>query len=195
MARLRARRSSPTEYEDAEGIYQHAEKEVTIQLRDGSLRDMKAVLRAVLEMWVGEFKSRGLLVLLELPEPTARVISTRATANGAASMHLVARQGLRFTPSFRRQRFNYATGEVEPIDISGHKYQFSVYKCLDVQIVMTHNETGSRMAGTVQLSAEDTMHYRALKTDEERKAFEATLAPKYARRLSAKAQENETKSS
>ena len=32
-----------TDYEDTDGTYHHAEKEVTIQLRDGSLRDMKTV--------------------------------------------------------------------------------------------------------------------------------------------------------
>jgi len=39
-----------TDYEDTDGTYHHAEKEVTIQLRDGSLQDMKTVLKAVLEM-------------------------------------------------------------------------------------------------------------------------------------------------
>jgi hypothetical protein len=51
---------------------------------------------------------------------------------------------------------------------------------------MTNNETGQKIEDTVELSAEEGMRYRTLKTDEERKAFEATLAPKYARQLLAK---------
>jgi hypothetical protein len=37
-----------TDYEDAEGTYHHAEKEVMIQLRDGSLRDMKTPANPVM---------------------------------------------------------------------------------------------------------------------------------------------------
>src|SRR5690349_21157379 len=66
-----------TDYEDAEGTYHHAEKEVTIQLRDGSRRDMKTVLRAVLVMWITEFKARGLLRNFESPAPEPHVIPTR----------------------------------------------------------------------------------------------------------------------
>ena len=174
-----------TDYEDSDGTYHHAEKEVTIQLRDGSLRDMKVVLRTVLGMWITEFKSRGLLGRLEPPLPEAHVIPTRATASGAAPMNLTVLQSVRFNRSFRRQKFNHATGKIEPIDIMGHTYQFSVYEPVEADIVMTNNETGQKIEGTVKLSAEETMHYRTLKTDEERKAFEATLAPKYARQLLA----------
>ena len=39
----------------------------------------------------------------------------------------------------------------------------------------------------MELSDEETMQYRKLKTDEEREAFKAALAPKYARQLMAKA--------
>jgi hypothetical protein len=176
-----------TDYEDAEGIYHHAEKEVTIQLRDGSLRNMKDVLRTVLGMWITEFKSRGLLARLEPPKPEAQVIPTRATAGGAAPMNLTVLQGVRFNRSFRRQKFNHATGQIEPIDITGHTYQFSVYKPVEANIAMTNNETGQRIEGTVELSPEETIRYHGLKTDEERKAFEATLALKYARQLLAKA--------
>jgi hypothetical protein len=179
-----------TDYEDAEGIYHHAEKEVTVQLRNGSLRDMKTVLKAVLDMWIAEFKSRGLLARLEPRAPEANVIPSRATASGAAPMNLTMQQGLRFNRSYRRQKFNHTTGEIEPIDITGHTYQFSIYKPIEVDIVMTHNETGQKIEGVVELSAEETMHYRTLKTDEERKAFEAALAPKYALELLRRASES-----
>ena len=95
-----------TDYEDAEGTSYHAEKEVTIQTRDGSVRDMKAVLRTVLGMWITEFKSRGLLGHLGLPKPEAHVIPTRASASGAALIDLTPLQGVRFNYSVRRQRFD-----------------------------------------------------------------------------------------
>jgi hypothetical protein len=172
-----------TEYEDTMGPYQHAEKEVTIHLRDGSVRDMLTVLSSVLEMWIDEFKSRGLLAQFEPRKSEADTIPTRATASGAAPMNLTMQQGVRFSRSFRHQKFNYFTGENEPIDITGHTYQFSIYKPIEVDIVMIHEQTGQTIEGTVELSSEDAMHYRTLKTDEQRKAFEATLAPKYAGQL------------
>jgi hypothetical protein len=179
-----------TEYEDAEGPYQHAEKEVAIQLRDGTVRDMKVVLRTVLDMWIAEFKSRGSLSRLEPRKPETRVIPTRAAASGASRINFTMQQGLRATFQFRRQKFNHATGQIEPIDITGHEYQLSIYKPIEVDIVMKNNETGQKIEDTVELSAEETMHYRTLKTEEERRAYEATLAPKYGRRLLARLSHN-----
>jgi hypothetical protein len=78
-----------TEYRDAAGAYHHAEKEVTIELRDGSRRDMKAVLTSVLALWIREFKAQGLLQrLADLPKPEPFVIPPRLSANGAAPMDL-----------------------------------------------------------------------------------------------------------
>ena len=48
---------------------------------------------------------------------------------------------------------------------------------------MTNNQTGQKIEGTVELSAQETIRYRELTTDEERKTFEAELAPKYAAQL------------
>ena len=59
-------------------------------------------------------------------------------------MNLTVLQGVRFNRSFRRQKFNHATGKIEPIDITGHTYQFSVYKPIEADIVMTNDETTKR---------------------------------------------------
>ena len=49
-----------TDYEDSDGTYHHAEKEVTIQLRDGSLEEHESRTgETVLGIWITEFKSRG----------------------------------------------------------------------------------------------------------------------------------------
>jgi hypothetical protein len=176
-----------TEYEDAAGTYHHAEKEVTIQLRDGSLRDMKTVLRTVLSMWISQFQSRGLLARLDPPNPEPYVMPTRATASGAALMNLTLLQGIRLSRSFRLQKFNHAVRKIEPIDITGHTYQFAVYKPVEANIVMTNEETGQKIEGKVELSVEEATHYRTLRTEEERKAYEAMLASKYARQFLGKA--------
>jgi len=40
-----------TEYKDANGPYQHERKAVEVALVDGSTRELKDILRAVLDMW------------------------------------------------------------------------------------------------------------------------------------------------
>jgi hypothetical protein len=174
-----------TDYEDAEGVYHHAEKEVTIELGDGSRRDMKNVLSAVLAMWITEFKSRGLLRKLEMPKAEPHAIPSRRTANGAAPFQLTVQARLRFSRSFRRQRFNSATGQIEAIDMTGHNYQFSVYKPkpLELTVALTHPQTSARIEGTLELSPDETERYDQLTTDEERERFGATLARKYAGQL------------
>jgi len=174
-----------TEYEDAEGTYHSAEKEVTIHLRDGSRRDMKTVLTAVLTMWVTEFKAQGLLQRFELPKPEPHVIPARCTANGGAPLNLEMRQGLRFRQVYRLQKFNTETGKIEAVDITGHNYTFSIYKAppVNLDISLTNNETGEKIEGTVQLSPDETLQYDGLNTDEERETFGAAIARKYAAQL------------
>ena len=104
-------------------------------------------------------------------------------------MNLTTLAGLRFNRSYRHQKFNYATGEIEPEDITGSTFEFSIYKLIEADLVMTHDKTGQKLQGTVQLSAEETAHYRRLKTDDEREAYKAQLAPKYVGQLLRKARE------
>jgi hypothetical protein len=67
------------------------------------------------------------------------------------------------------------------------------FEPVEIDIVLTNGQTGEKVEGTVQLSAEETVRYRTLKTDEERLAFEAAMVPKYARQLLARASAAATK--
>lgn len=169
-----------TEYEDLVGPFQKVTKEITVELRDGSVRDLKALLKRVLGMWISEFKARGLLTRLEPPSPEPEIMPTRDADHGGGRLNLEILQGLRFNSSFCRRKFNYATGQVEPVDITGHTYEFSVDRLVEAGFILTNSRTGQRIEGTVHLSPEESAHYRSLQSDEGRKAFEASLAPKYA---------------
>lgn len=54
-----------TEYEDADGPYQHERKTVEVELVDGSTRELQDILRAVLDMWIAELKAIGFLTGLQ----------------------------------------------------------------------------------------------------------------------------------
>ncbi len=181
-----------TEYQDAGGPYRHITKEVTIELRDGSIKDLQAVLRAVLNMWIREFKSRQLLQRLEESTPQPASIPPRPGSDGAARQNLSIIQGVRFQQNVRMERFNYATGVAEPIDITGHQYQMSIYEPIEADIVMTNPATGQTLKRKVELSAEETVKYRTLTADEERKEYEEVLRQKYGRRLVEEAARNGT---
>ena len=47
-----------TEYEDAAGPYQHQRKAVEVALVDGSTRDLKDILKSVLDIWIAELDRR-----------------------------------------------------------------------------------------------------------------------------------------
>lgn len=61
-------------------------------------------------------------------------------------MNFVVRKGERFRVQYRRQKYNYATGQVEPVDITGHNYEMNIYRPpgLELELAMTHNESGRR---------------------------------------------------
>jgi hypothetical protein len=164
---------------DTDGAYQHERKTVEVALVDGSTRELKDILRSVLDMWIAELKAMGLLARLQpAAPPEAGGIPPRQTSSGAGKMNLVARKDLRFRVNYRRQKYNHTTGQVEPIDITGHNYRMNIYRPpeLEVEIAMVHDETGRRIERTVRLSDEEAAAYRALKTDAERAQFGNAIA-------------------
>jgi hypothetical protein len=68
----------------------------------------------------------------------------------------------------RRQKYNYATGQVEVLDITDHRYVCSIRKPLEATLLMTNNATGEVIERTVQLTADEQVTYEGLKTDQER---------------------------
>jgi hypothetical protein len=175
------KQSRLTDYEDSEGTYRHATKDVLVHLRNGSVRGLDSVLTTVYRMWVGELRSRGLLKHVEEAKPQeSPVIPSRASANGGR-MDMDVVQGIRFNPVFRMQKFNAHTGQFEAIDITGHEYQFTIeeFPPVHLDITITNRTSGEVISETVQLTEEEAVEHRESKTDEERERFGAALARKY----------------
>jgi hypothetical protein len=171
-----------TEYEDADGPYQHQRKAVEVALVDGSTRELKDRLKSVLDMWIAELKAMGLVANLKTAASEAPAgIPPRQTPSGAGTMNFVALKGTRFRVTYRRQKYNDATGQIEPVDITGHNYEMNIYEPpgLELEVVMTHSQTGQRLQRTVELSADEAAAYRAFKTDAERARFVNEIAAKH----------------
>ncbi len=152
------------EYEDANGPYQHVTKLVVIQLRDGSLRDMREVLTLVMNMWISEFTAHGVLIDFDLIQPKPHQVPPRESVGGAAVNEIRMLPGVRFTRAMRRAKYDYGTRRTVSVDMTGHQYQFSVYKPTEFSISITNPTTGETLEKTGTLSPEEDSEYRSLDT-------------------------------
>jgi hypothetical protein len=172
-----------TEYEDDDGPYQDVSKVVEVKLKNGSVRNLEDVLTTVVNMWIMNFQAQGLLSGRRPIAPRAHQVPPRKTVSGAAPLDYAMTQGVRFKALMRRQKYNYATGQVEGLDMTDHRYVFSIRKPLEATLVMRNNATGQVIERTVQLSADEQVSYEGLKTEEERDQFMNSLKSKYARQV------------
>jgi hypothetical protein len=170
-----------TEYEDGQGPYQDAIKQVEVKLKDGSVRNVEDVLRNVLNMWIAHYQARGLLTDMRPALPVAHEIPSRVSASSAAQLDYRAVRGVRFEVSFRLQKYNYTTGQIDAVDMTGCQYEFSIRRPVEVALAMTDEHTGEVAEKTFLLSSDEEACYESLKTDQERKAYIDSLLPKYAR--------------
>lgn len=156
-----------TEYQDEHGPYRHAHKEVVVKLIDGSIRNVKDVLMNVLNMWVGEFHTIGLLKRFEPIEAKPFTIPARQSSNEGAPYGLRVIQGVRFAGRFRFEKYNYEMQRIEALDITNHSYSFSIYEpSYAIDIMLTNNATGERFTRTVKLSKDDNRELSHLDTEE-----------------------------
>jgi hypothetical protein len=166
-----------TMYQDEQGEYWHGEKSVFIKLKDGTERDLYEILTNVLNMWLKELYQLGVIRHVEPIEIKDEGVPPRLTENGAAPLDLEIIQGLRFTHRMRLRQYNYETGKVEPMDLSGAEVRFRVFKPpTELQVVLRNERTGEEISRTIPLSEEQGLAFVKLKNDEQREAFANTIA-------------------
>jgi hypothetical protein len=134
-------------------------------------------------MWIANFQAQGLLSGMRPIAPRVHQVPPRKTVSGAARLDYAMTRGVRFNAVMRRQKYNYATGQVEVLDITDHRYVFSIHKPLEATLVMTNNVTGEVIERTVQLTADEQVTYEGLKTEQERDQFMNSLKFKYGRQV------------
>src|SRR5262249_50381069 len=109
------------------------------------------------------------------PNPTRPQPLTREQCNhGRLDFQLL--KGVEYKQTYQLLRYNYATGRIEPIDISGSDFRFTVYKPqYSYELVATHDSTGKQITRNVQLSDEERDRFAALRTETEKNAHLNTL--------------------
>lgn len=165
-----------TEYEDQDGSYRFVEKLVVAQLTDGSRRSVLEVLTNVMNFWQVHLNALGVVAKPRTyPFDSSQQPKSRAECE-SNRMGLVITPGLRFRSSMRLQRYNYETGVVEPVDLTGCQAEFRIYRPrYEVDVSLTHNASGTAFKKTVTLSEEESLVFAGMKTDDERKAYVNSL--------------------
>jgi hypothetical protein len=164
------------EYRDEHGNYRHAEKSVILKLTNGTERNLLEVLTNVINYWLDELHSLGVIDKLpqyrlsSRPQPIPR----EECNDGRMDFHVLA--GIDYTQTYQLKRWNNSTGQLEPIDIGGADLRFSVYKPrYDLDISATNNTTGQKIARTVSLDEPEHNMLRSLASDEEKNRYLMTL--------------------
>jgi hypothetical protein len=165
-----------TLYEDAQGTYRDVEKQVILELDDGTERNLLEVLINVINFWQTELAALGLIpsrpryTLPNEPQPKARADCN----HGQIDLECI--QGVRIRQTYCLRRFNYATGLIEPVDLTGAKFECQIYKpCHNVDISVTNDSTGHKVTRTVSLSEEESQEILGCRTDQEKQRFLAKL--------------------
>jgi hypothetical protein len=151
-----------TLYQDAEGQYKHVEKRVFLKLTAGGERDVFDLLTSVMNFWIAELTRWGYIGELTpysgapRPQPIPR-----AEADGR--MHVQHMQGVPMTQTFMIQRYNEATGQIEPEDISGSEFKWETRKLdLAFDIIRSNPATGETLTHTVQIPDDVAMQLQMM---------------------------------
>jgi hypothetical protein len=178
-----------TEYQDAAGAYTHAAKRITLKLVDGSKRDLFEVITNVVNFWLDELHTIG--VRKRSPHyalPAQPQHPSRADCAAGFTLEMVR---LAFSQAFVLQRFNYATGLIEPIDLTGAKVNFRMYKpskASELDLTLTHDHSGRSAFRSILISEAESHALNNLETPEQQHDFLAGL-PSVQRALGELSQE------
>ncbi len=165
-----------TEYQDEKGQYNSVEKIVVVRLLDGSERDMFEVIINVMNYWAFYLQSIGVIDKeLHFRLPTDIQPKTRVQCSeGRLGIEML--QGVRFKLKQRLRRFNYSTMKIEPVDLTGAKVTFKVFKpCLEINIAIKNEKTGEQLSRTITLNDIESERLRLLLSEDEAQSYILSL--------------------
>ncbi|PZP85941.1 MAG: hypothetical protein DI582_04405 [Azospirillum brasilense] len=129
---------------------------------------MLDVLMSVINFWENHLATHGVL-------PQARIFQGSASNHPKAredcsqQMNLGLTRGQAFQMIMQLQRYNYQTGKVEPIDLTGASAKTTIRKpSYEVDVMLENHNKGISYKKTIQLTEEESLAMAALPNDEER---------------------------
>jgi hypothetical protein len=154
-----------TFYRDVQGEYRHVEKRVFLKLTGGAERDVFDLLASVMNFWIGELTKWGYVTNLKLYSTTPRSQPIpRSEADGR--MGLQHMQGVSMTQVFMIQRYNEATGQIEPEDITGWNVEWTARKVnFAMDVTFTNEATGETVRRSVPIPDEDYLRVQSFPPD------------------------------
>jgi hypothetical protein len=165
-----------TEYADDQGVYRHIEKQVILKLSSGVETKLLEVLINVINFWQSELAALGMIssrpsyTLPPEQQPKARA----DCIDGRIDFECI--QGVRVKQTICLRKFNYATDEIEPFDLTGSELKFRIYKPrYDVDVSLRNDTTGHEVTRTISLSEEESQALLKYQTDQERQQYLARL--------------------
>lgn len=165
-----------TKYIDNQGEYNHIEKTVIVELNDGSERDLHEININVLNMWIRELKSLG--ILENSPEHKYKSNRIPRRSKNSGKLNMYAMQNLRFEPRFKVQRYNYDTKKIEPVDLTGAKINMRVYKPVRTITLTAIRDDNTRTEIDIDLDDAEFKQYNKLKSESEQIDFVINKARK-----------------
>jgi hypothetical protein len=179
----RLRRADPiqemivtTIYRDELGEYYNSVKEFKVHLKDGTSRALSEVLTNAINFWCDYLDAQNVEPKFgQFSMPNALTSLPRSKCKSVANMTIA--KGLRFGPEyFLLQRYNYNTGGVEPMDLTGYKARLRAFQPRhEIGVVLENKSTGEQLQETVVLSPNQSDEFDALKSDEERQNYLSKL--------------------
>ncbi len=149
---------SITQYEDAEGEYRYASKQVVAELVDGTLADVMRALTNVLNFWESYLAEIGVLKLASV-HAYDDGLGLRPRLLNAAGPTLEILQGVRFRQEWRLMKFNPDTGRAEPMPLpEGTQIRMRIRERPrhQVDITLHHDQSGREVTRTVVLTADES---------------------------------------
>lgn len=159
------------EYEDDQGTYTHSQKLVVAKLNDGTEREVFDIATNVINHWGAELVRLGVCDrYCPFPSPIdpGSVFVTRENARG---LDLRIIRGVRFNPQFRMKRFDIEKGYAEPIDLTGSKITFNVYKPIVMDVKLTDDASGQTRKFSVELDRRQAEEFEKAQSEQEKRAL------------------------
>jgi hypothetical protein len=165
-----------TIYKDELGEYYNSVKEFKLHLKDGTSRDLSEVLTNSINFWCDYLNAQNVGPKFA-PFPMPNAIKPLARAECRSNANMIITKGLKFGPAiFQLQRYNYSTGAVEPINLTGYEPIAKAFKPKHEIVLGLQNQlTGEQVQETITLDPDQSKEFDALTSDEERQKYLSKL--------------------
>lgn len=156
-----------TTYKDKKGEYHHIEKKVLAKLDDGTERDLFEIITNVLNLWLKEMESLGIITHIEPFSANSNKIPRRTKNSGKLDFLPMHVGETFYGQNYRLQRYNYDTGIIEPIDLTNASVEMNFYKPLYILSFNCKNKKGQELNFEINVDDDQKKQFHRLNKEEQ----------------------------